>query len=273
MIFKGWVAIQRSILEDARAGKLSPNELAVLLCLTLLADKDTGMGHINGPVLRTYFPSLTVDHAKRILISLERKKYIWRKIIRRSVYIYPYWLNAYTMYSEGHKSLQTDLTKVFESKDISDIRYVTPALQGAPQSALQGAPRSALQGAHYNNKDNKKDKNNDKDNTIRIVPVGSSDAKNDTGTSPGNSSELSPECINTEAKEHSDRKKESYNVKGVEASLMQTSIATITPKDCGAFIDGQEVCRDLKTGRAMTETEIRNRMLAVRDERRVKQVG
>lgn len=161
MIFAGYVPLRRGLLEHTMRGELSSQEAIVLTVLILLADKSTGRGYINGPVLRTYLPDFSRDAAKRVLESLEDKHYIYRKIIPRSPIVYPYWVNRFIPSTGPYKLLQLSLEQVFESKDIKDIKYI----KAAPDTALEGAPESAPdpapEGAHYNNKENKKNKKKD----------------------------------------------------------------------------------------------------------------
>jgi len=133
-----------------------------LFYLTLLADAKTGRGTINAPTLRTWLPQLSEDAAKRVLTSLQRKRFIFREITPRSVYVYPYWIDAYIVSTGRLKSRQLCLSDVFDSNDIGAVKYTMPA----PETALQGAPEGALEtapeGAHYNNNEKEKEKEKDK---------------------------------------------------------------------------------------------------------------
>jgi hypothetical protein len=122
----------------------------------MLADKETGSGTINSPTLRSFTPDLSHDAAKRALLGLEQKRYIYRQIIPFSKRVYRFWVNLYMPTSGPHKLRQINLSQVFESGDINDIQYVDPAPQGAPQTAPQGAP----QGAHHYKKEKEIDKEN-----------------------------------------------------------------------------------------------------------------
>lgn len=146
MNLTGYVPLRRGVLEHTMAGKLSTQEFAAFTALVLLADKETGAGRINAPVLTSWLPDLSYDAAKRALLSLESKRYIFREIVPFSKRMYVYWVNRYTLTSGPHRLLQTDLSKVFESKEPKDIRYIDPA----PQTAPQAAPQTALQSALHN---------------------------------------------------------------------------------------------------------------------------
>ena len=144
MNFVGWVQLRRGILDHLHEGKLSILEFLVLIVLIMLADKETGRGTINAPTLRYFIPELSYHAAKRVLLSLEIKRYIYRQITPFSKIVYPFWVNRYLLSAGLHKGLRNDLTKVFESKDINDIAYINPALDDAPQGAPEGAPDPAL---------------------------------------------------------------------------------------------------------------------------------
>jgi hypothetical protein len=135
--------MRRGILDHLREGKLSIHEFLALVVLIMLADKRTGAGTINAPALRYFIPELEYDAAKRVLLTLEEKRYIYRKIKPYSKIVYPFWVNRYVPSVGPHKGLQIDLAKVFESKDIKDIAYINPAPDDAPQGAPEGAPDPA----------------------------------------------------------------------------------------------------------------------------------
>ena len=157
MNFSGWVPMRRGILEHTMTEALSNNEALVLMTLILLADHKTGLGRINAPALRTYLPELSYDSAKRALLSLEEKGYIWRSIVHRAKAVYPYLINNYEISDGPNKGLHTDLSQVIESKDISQVRYVSPPPQHPLQTALRRAPETTLQiplvDALHNNND------------------------------------------------------------------------------------------------------------------------
>jgi hypothetical protein len=179
MNFSGWVPIRRGILEHTMTGALSGTEFMVFTALVLLADKSTGRGTTNAAAIRTYLPGLKYDSAKRALLSLQVKRYIWRQISPQSKVVYPYWINRYEVTDGPHKMLQTDLSEVFEKEDISAIRYIEAAPQTPLQTALHTAPHTPLQRPLNNNKDNNKDNNNDK--TTPVMESGEPERDDETG--------------------------------------------------------------------------------------------
>jgi hypothetical protein len=78
MNFVGWVPLRRGIIAHTQHGRLSNTECLVLIFLIMLADKGTGAGTINAPSLCAFLPGLSYDSAKRVLLSLEEKRYIFR---------------------------------------------------------------------------------------------------------------------------------------------------------------------------------------------------
>jgi hypothetical protein len=158
MNLSGYVQLRRGILDHTISGDLSLQEFAAFTVLVLLADKSTGAGKINGPVLRTWLPGLSEDGAKRVLQSLEEKQYLFRRITPRSPLAYPYWVNRYRPTVGPHKLRQLSLEQVFQTKDPNDIRYIDTALEGALETSLDTALEGALDTAHYNKTEKKKDK-------------------------------------------------------------------------------------------------------------------
>jgi hypothetical protein len=154
MNFVGYVALRRGLLSHIQEGRLTNNEALTFVVLLMLADKETGSGTINSPTLRSFMPGLSHDAAKRALLGLEEKRYIFRQIVPFSKRVYRFWVNLYVPSTGPYKSLQINLSQVFESGDINDIRYVELAPEGAPQ----GAPQTPPQGAHHYKKDKDKDK-------------------------------------------------------------------------------------------------------------------
>lgn len=157
MNFSGWVPFRRAILEHAMR-HLSVHEFAALTALILLADKSSGRGFINAPVLRTYLPSLTRDGAKRVLNSLEEKGYILRQITPRSPLIYPYWVNKYSPTTGARKGLQLDLSQRSEKTGERYIRYIVPAPDSESDISLASALDQSPEPAHYNNKEKENEK-------------------------------------------------------------------------------------------------------------------
>jgi hypothetical protein len=152
MIFNGFVQLRRGILEHIHDGRLSTIEFAVLNCLIMLADKETGIGEINAPLLRYYLPDLSSDGAQRALSSLERNRYIYRVGPSSCKRAYRYCVNKYELTAGPHKSRRICLDEVVRSKDIKDILYLDSAAQGATVPATQGATQTA------NSNNNRKEK-------------------------------------------------------------------------------------------------------------------
>ncbi len=142
----GFVPLRRGIIAHTQNGNLSNTECLVLIYLIMLANKSTGAGTINAPTLRTFLPGLSYDAAKRVLLALEEKRYIFRRIVPFSKLVYQYWVNRYTPTVGRYKSLQCNLAKVFESRSVKDIEYVQPVPEDAPEAAPDGALAPPL---HY----------------------------------------------------------------------------------------------------------------------------
>lgn len=155
MNYIGFVQLRRGILEHTQSGRLSTHEYAVHSVLIMLADKETGRGEINAPLLRYYLPDLSVDAAQRALKSLTKKGYVYREKPARKKRASRFWINKYECTAGPHKFKRVCLDEVFRSKDVKDIRYVdTPeggATEGAAQGATEGATDPAAQGANSNN--------------------------------------------------------------------------------------------------------------------------
>jgi hypothetical protein len=139
----GYVPLRRAVFEHTAAGKLSSTECLVFILLVALADRRTGSGTINAPSLRAFLPELSYDAAKRVLCSLESKGYVFRDIVPYSKLVYRFWINKYRPTEGKHKSLQINISKALESRDVNDIEYIDTALEGA----LEGALETALEGA------------------------------------------------------------------------------------------------------------------------------
>jgi hypothetical protein len=124
----GFVKARRGIIDHVRDGNLNANEFAVFQLLVLMADSSTGSHTINSAVLRSsYFPEMTRDTAQRILVSLEQKGFIFRLNPASHKRAYRYWINKYEATTGPNRLRRTDLSQVFESKSISDLRWVDAA--------------------------------------------------------------------------------------------------------------------------------------------------
>jgi hypothetical protein len=171
----GYVPLRRSVFEHTADGRLSSNECLVFLLLVALADRRTGSGTINAPSLRSFLPELSYDAAKRVLCSLESKGYVFRNIVPYSKLVYRFWINKYRPTEGKHKSLQINISKALESRDVNDIEYIDPALEGA----LEGALVTALEGApNYEKGEERIEK--DKTNTVSSECASLSDAVSDS---------------------------------------------------------------------------------------------
>ena len=137
MIFNGYVPLRRGILKHIHEGNLSTNEFATLVCLIMLADKDSGKGEINAPLLRYYLPDLSSDAAQRALASLEAKGYIYRHRPGSSKRAYPYWVNNYEVTTGQYRARRVCLDGVARSGDVKDILYVDSLTQGATLTATR----------------------------------------------------------------------------------------------------------------------------------------
>jgi hypothetical protein len=145
MNFSGYVPLRRGILDHLMNGDLTNNQYLAYTVLIMLADKSTGMGRINAPVLRYFIPELSKDAAKRTLEGLAQKGYIFREIKERSPLPYPYWVNKYMPTTGKYKLLQLFVGEAIANNDVRYIKYV----KGAPEDAPEGAPEDAPEGAHY----------------------------------------------------------------------------------------------------------------------------
>ena len=162
MNFSGWVQLRRSLLDHIVEGRISNHEALTLIVLILLADKGSGRGTINAPALTFFLPGLSYDAAKRVLESLEDKRYVFRDITKFSKNVYPYWVDKYLVTTGPHRSHRIDLSKVFESGDVRDIRYVQSAPEDAPQDAPDNARERAPDAALHYKKETEKEKDNKK---------------------------------------------------------------------------------------------------------------
>lgn len=125
----GFVKLRRGIIDHVRDGNLNTSEFAVFQLLVLLADSSTGSQTINAVVLRSYLQDMTRDTAQRTLVSLEKKGFIFRLRPASSRRAYRYFVNKYEATTGPHRLRRTDLSQVFISKDIKDIRWVDCATE------------------------------------------------------------------------------------------------------------------------------------------------
>lgn len=133
MNFSGYVQLRRGLMEHLQDGRLSLLEYAVLIGLILLASKETGSGTINANTLGAFMgedldyesdvPRNRQRGKQRLLRNLEAKGYIFRQIVPHSKRAYRFWVNKYLVTDGPNKSRRLDLSQVFRSQDIKDIRY------------------------------------------------------------------------------------------------------------------------------------------------------
>ncbi len=168
MNFSGWIPLRRGLAEHTMDGRLSSTEALALMYLILLADKASGCGKINAPVLRTFLPDLTRNGAKRVLCSLEEKRYIIREIIPRSPLVYRYWVDKFEPSTGSNKLSQLDLSKAFATKQLSDIRYRKREPDGGPARMPDGGPARVPDGEHYYNTDTDRDRDTDNPSVSRV---------------------------------------------------------------------------------------------------------
>lgn len=147
MNFAGYVPFRRGFLDHLREGDVTPNEALAFMVLLALANSSTGGYSINVPTLLFWIPGWSYDTADRVLRSLEDKQYIFRLALPGQKHAYRYWIDKFPI-TTGKNGLRntlrtTDLSKVFETKDINDIQYVTRAELDAEQTAEHSAEQTA----------------------------------------------------------------------------------------------------------------------------------
>lgn len=121
----GWVKVRRGLIDHLADGRMTPNEYLLFMMLLMMADSSTGKGTINAPVLQAcYLHDWSTRSLQRALAGLEEKHYIWRLNPSGHRRAYPFWVNKYECTDGVHKLSRTDLSQVFVSNDIKDIRYV-----------------------------------------------------------------------------------------------------------------------------------------------------
>ncbi|HKV92333.1 MAG TPA: hypothetical protein VJW20_07275 [Candidatus Angelobacter sp.] len=169
MNFSGYIPLRRGLISHIQDGRLTNNEALTFIVLLMLADSSTGSYTINAPSLRAYLPELSYDAAKRALLALEEKRYIFRDIKPFSTRVYRFWIGNYRPTTGQYRALQTDISKALDTRDVNDITYINPALEGA----LGGAPEGALEGAPNNKKEKEKEK---KENPLPGVCASLSDS-------------------------------------------------------------------------------------------------
>jgi len=173
MTFNGWVAIPRTVLEHTSTGGMTPLEFAAWTTLTLLADSKTGSGTINANTLPTFLSGITRKSARDVLLSLQKKGFIWREIVPHSKRAYRYWVHGYECSQGRNKGCMTDCSQVFETNDSKGIRYVKGGLDTlhdkGHDTGHETLHETLLDTGHSNNKDKNKDKKKDTDNVLITI--------------------------------------------------------------------------------------------------------
>jgi len=162
MNFSGYVQLRRGLLEHLQDGRLTPLEFATLTTLILLASKDTGSSTINANTLGSFMgdgldytsdvPRNRQRGKQRVLQALEDKRYIYRQVVPHSKRAYRYWVDKYVATGGQHKSRRLDLSKVFQTKDINDIQYISPVAE----TVADGVAETVAETVASNKKGNKR---------------------------------------------------------------------------------------------------------------------
>ena len=147
MNFSGYVQLRRGLLFHLQDGRLSLLEYAVLITLIMLADKETGSGTINANTLSAFMgegldyesevPRNRQRGKQRILKSLEEKRYIYRAIVPHSKRAYRFWVDKYLCTNGPNKSRRVDLSKVFVTHDLKDIRYAAAVAETVAEGVAE----------------------------------------------------------------------------------------------------------------------------------------
>jgi hypothetical protein len=164
----GWVKMRRGILDHVSSGRLNLREYAVFTLLIIMADSSSGSGIVNSPVLQYWFPELNSDGAQRALASLEREGFIYRDNPQGNRRAYHYWVNKFEATTGPNRLRLSNLSKVFETKDITDIIWEVLATDPATVGATDPATDPANSNKKSINKEIKKAR------TEKTTPVSSS---------------------------------------------------------------------------------------------------
>jgi hypothetical protein len=138
-----------------------------------MADSSTGSGTINSPVLQHWFPEMESDGAQRVLVSLEKEGFIFREQPQSQKRAYRYFVNKYEATTGPNRLRLSDLSQVFETKNVNDIKWTKPATEGATDPATQGATEGATDPANSNKKEETKKPRNQKSEKVSTkTPIG-----------------------------------------------------------------------------------------------------
>jgi hypothetical protein len=167
--FSGWVQLRRGLIEHLHDGRLTVMEFSVLVVLIMLASKDSGSGTINANTLAAFMgEGLNYESdvlrnrqrgKQRVLHNLEAKRYIYRQIVPHSKRAYRYWVDKYELTGGPHKSRRLDLSKVFETRDVADIRYSVVACEGVVDSVAESVAHTVVDPVTSNKKEKENYKN------------------------------------------------------------------------------------------------------------------
>ena len=259
MNLAGYVPLRRSVFEHTISSRLSNTECLVFILLVALADRRTGSGTINASSLRHFLPELSRDAAKRVLCSLESKGYVFRDIVPFSPKVYHFWVNKYQPTDGKYKLLQLDISKALETRDVKDIQYVDPALEGA----LEGAPETALEGAHYYKKREERKEKGKYPSTEQDVCASLSDSRStslsDTGSARG-SVTCGSACAPHDAL-HDAPQDVHHSVHQDIHHALDTELQERSPEEAGLRWSGYDgAYLDTASGRPLTFDEAERRM-------------
>ena len=148
MNFSGYVQMRRGILEHTMSGHLSLHQYAAFLVLLMLADKSTGMGRINAPVLQTYLPDISVKACQRALERLETKGFIFREIRDHSRLVYRYWVDKFRPTAGKYRMSQTFVAEAIEKRNARYIKYVPVVPEGVLETVPEGVLETVPEGVH-----------------------------------------------------------------------------------------------------------------------------
>jgi hypothetical protein len=197
----GYVPMRRGVIDHFVDGSLTSAEWAVLALLLLLADSGSGQGHVNAPYLLHFFPDLCTNGAKRVLLSLETKGYLYRQIVPHAHRAYEFWIDKYQITTGPRARSRVDLSEVFVTKDIRDIRYLPIDPEIDPEGELVGGLEGRPEGEHSYKKETKKYKENSHTHTKPMVSLENVSANNIETTAtptPGagrGSANVAPEAL------------------------------------------------------------------------------
>src|SRR5271157_4551015 len=128
MSYKGYVPLQRGLLEHMVNARINNTETLVFVTILMLCSNETGSAIINASEISKY-THISHDRSNRALHSLQCKNYIYRdlKTVFGPCQMYRVWVNKFRISLGEHKTRNLNLSEVFETKDTSKIKYDDPA--------------------------------------------------------------------------------------------------------------------------------------------------